>query len=227
MARLDGIHHIAVMAGDIRRHIEFFSDVLGCRLEALFPMHGVPGGLHAFLHLNDHCHFSIVQLPGTAEIPIQLGITHAGSGAGKSAPGTLQHLAFRVADMPALLSMRDRIRRRGVNVFGPIDHGLCRSIYFAGPDRLSLEIATAEAPIDPAAWIDPEVVARAGMTMAEAMAFAAPAEDPEEGGRVPQPPFDPDKPHQAMPKALYAQMLALPDDVLGQMASHAEPPVRR
>lgn len=226
MARLDGIHHIAIMAGDIRRHIEFFSDVLGCRLEALFHMHGVPGGLHAFLHLNDHCHFSIVQLPGAGEIPIELGVTHAGSGAGKSAPGTLQHLAFRVADEAALLSMRDRIRRRGINVFGPIDHGMCKSIYFAGPDRLTLEIAMSAAPLDPAAWIDPEVVALAGMTMADAARFAAPAPEPEEGGAVPQPPYDPDKPHQAMPKAIYQQMLTMPDHVLGEIASHAEPPVR-
>ncbi len=38
-----GIHHIAVMASDIKKHIEFFSQVLGYPLVALFDMHGVPG----------------------------------------------------------------------------------------------------------------------------------------------------------------------------------------
>lgn len=226
MARLDGIHHIAIMAGDIRQHIEFFADVLGCRLEALFHMHGVPGGLHAFLHLDDHCHFSIVQLPGTAQIPIEIGLTHAGSGAGRCAPGTLQHLAFRVADEAALLTLRDRIRRRGINVFGPIDHGLCRSIYFAGPDQMTLEIATSSTPIEPRAWIDPEVVALAGLTPEDIARLTAPAEECGEGGAVPQPPYDPAKPHQVMPSALYHQMLTLPDEVITRMGSHAEPPVR-
>ena len=37
-----GIHHLAFMAGDIKKHIAFFSDVMGCPLVALFDMHGVP-----------------------------------------------------------------------------------------------------------------------------------------------------------------------------------------
>jgi len=225
MARLDGIHHIAVMAGNIKEHIEFFSDVLGCRLEALFHMHGVPGAFHAFLHLNEHCHFSLVQIPGTAEIPIELGRTHAGNGARPSAPGTMQHLAFRVADQAALLALRDRIRRRGVNVFGPIDHGMCQSIYFAGPDQLSLEIATSREGIDPRAWIDPQVLAEAGISPEEAARYAAPAEDPDSGGSVPQPPYDPAKPHQAFPKPLYQHMLALPDEMIAAAGSHPKPPV--
>ena len=145
----NGIHHLAFMAGDIKKHIAFFSDVVGCPLVALFDMHGVPGGLHAFLKLNDHSYFSIVQLPKVDEIPIELGKTHAGNGALPSSPGTLQHLAFRVATDAGLIAMRDRIRSHGVNIIGPIDHGMCRSIYFAGPDQMTLEVATSHEAIDP------------------------------------------------------------------------------
>ena len=63
-------------------------------------------------------------------------------------------------------ALRDRIRSRGVNVIGPLDHGMCHSIYFAGPEDLSLEIATSAAPIDARAWIDPEVVKLAGRLVA-------------------------------------------------------------
>ena len=80
------VHHLAVMAADIKKHIAFFSEVMGCPLVALFDMHGVPGGLHAFLRLDDHSYFSIVQLPKVDEIPIELGKTHAGNGALPSAP---------------------------------------------------------------------------------------------------------------------------------------------
>ena len=75
-----GIHHLAFMAGDIKKHIAFFSEVMGCPLVALFDMHGVPGGLHAFLRMNEHSYFSIVQLPDVDKIPIKLGETHAGLG---------------------------------------------------------------------------------------------------------------------------------------------------
>lgn len=222
----NGIHHLAFMAGDIKEHIAFFSEVMGCPLVALFDMHGVPGGLHAFLRMDDHSYFSIVQLPNVDQIPIELGKTHAGNGALPCAPGTLQHLAFRVATDADLLAMRDRIRSHGVNVLGPIDHGMCRSIYFAGPDQMTLEVATSQAPIDPDSWIDPTVLAKAGISKDEAAHFRSPAAYAGPSP-VPQPDYDPAKPHMAYPKELYLQMLKAPDAAITAAGSYPEPPVRR
>lgn len=219
----NGIHHLAFMAGDIKKHIAFFSNVVGCPLVALFDMHGVPGGLHAFLRLNDHCYFSIVQLPAVAQIPIELGKTHAGNGALPSAPGTLQHLAFRVASDADLIAMRDRVRSHGVNIIGPIDHGMCRSIYFAGPDQMTLEVATSHEAIDPDRWIDPAVLAKAGISPDEAAVFRAPA---AYAGPSPvkQPPYDAGQPHMAYPKDAYLQMLRTPDQIIWDVASYPTPP---
>lgn len=225
MIKAKGIHHIAIMTGAMKDQIAFFSDVLGCRLIALFDMHGVPGGLHAFLHLADDCSFSLVQLPGTSEIPIELGVTHAGSGSGKSAPGTMQHLAFKVDSRDELLAIRDRIRLKGVNVFGPINHGMCQSIYFAGPEQLALEVAWSDAAVEPARWVDPAVLAKVGITADEAERFINPDDYAGDGGSVAQPPYDPAKPHQAMPEAVYKQIIAAPDEAIWAMASYAEPPV--
>jgi catechol 2,3-dioxygenase-like lactoylglutathione lyase family enzyme len=119
MIKANGIHHIAIMAADIREHIAFFSDVMGFQLSALFDMHGVPGGVHAFLHMDDHSYFSVVQLPAVKDIPIQLGVTHAGTGAGPSAPGTMQHLAFRVDTLDDLLAIREDGRP------GMVVHDVC------------------------------------------------------------------------------------------------------
>lgn len=225
MTQPTGIHHLAFMAADIKKHIAFFSEVMGCPLVALFDMHGVPGGLHAFLRMNDHSYFSIVELPGAAEAPIVLGQTHAGTGAGPSAPGTLQHLAFNVDSLADLVGMRDRIRSHGVNVIGPIDHGMCQSIYFAGPDQMTLEVATSQGALDPDRWIDPTVLEKAGISAEESQRFRNPA--PFTGkSPVPQPAYDPDKPHMAYPKDAYLRMLAIPDDVLTATASYAEPPVK-
>ncbi|MDP1967253.1 MAG: VOC family protein, partial [Reyranella sp.] len=180
---------------------------------------------HAFLRMNDHSYFSIVQLPGAADAPIVLGQTHAGNGAKASAPGTLQHLAFNVDSQAGLIAMRDRIRSHGVNVIGPIDHGMCQSIYFAGPDQMTLEVATAQGVIDPDRWIDPTVLEKAGISAEESARFRAPA--PFTGvSPVPQPPYDPDKPHMAYPREAYLGMLAIPDEALTAGVSHAEPPVK-
>jgi catechol 2,3-dioxygenase-like lactoylglutathione lyase family enzyme len=220
-----GIHHLAFMAGDIKKHIAFFSEVMGCPLVALFDMHGVPGGLHAFLKMNEHSYFSIVQLPDVDKIPAQLGVTHAGNGALPSAAGTLQHLAFRADTEAELIGLRDRIRSHGVNVIGPIDHGMCKSIYFAGPDHMTLEVATPTGGIDPALWIDPAVLAKAGISDAEAARFKAPAAY-EGPSPVPQPAYDESKPHMAYPKDAYLRMLAIPDEALTAGASYAEPPLK-
>lgn len=219
-----GIHHIAIMAADIKKHIAFFADVMGCPLVALFDMHGVPGGLHAFLKLNEHSYFSIVQLAGVDMIPATLGITHAGNGALPCAAGTMQHLAFRADSEEGLLALRDRIRSHGVNVIGPIDHGFCRSIYFAGPDQLTLEVAAPVSTVDPARWIDPAVLAKANISLEEAEHFKAPAAYAGPGGE-PQPAYDPAKPHMAYPEEMYRAILATPDEVITNGRSYAEPPV--
>ena len=138
---------------------------MGFQLSALFDMHGVPGGVHAFLHMDDHSYFSVVQLPAVKDIPIQLGVTHAGTGAGPSAPGTMQRLAFRVDTSTTCWRSANRnIRTKGINVIGPMDHAMCHSIYVAAPDNMTLEVACSTVPIDPRAWIDPAVVEKVGVS---------------------------------------------------------------
>ena len=166
-ARITGVHHLAINTADIKAQIEFFSDVLGAELVGLFWMHGVEGAWHGFLRLNDEASIAFVAHPGIEEIDVELGRTHAGNPGANSARGTMQHLALKVADHDELLAMRDRLRTKGVNVMGPVNHGFCESIYFAGPENLSLELSWSAAPIDARAWIDPEVVELAGISAEE------------------------------------------------------------
>jgi hypothetical protein len=138
----------------------------------------------------------------------------------------MQHVAFNVDSDEELLNMRDRIRSRGVNVIGPLDHGMCKSIYFAGPEGLSLEIATSSSAIDARAWIDPEVQALAGINDEELARFKAPAAYRGEGGKVKQPPYDATKPHQLYPPDAYRMMLSMSDEDVMKRFSVPEPPVR-
>ena len=214
MTTPNAVHHIAISTADMKSQIAFFSDVLGMSLQGLFWMHGVPNAWHAFLEMGD-ASFSFVFIPGNEEKETVMGQTHAGTGAGSSAPGTMQHIALNVDTMEELLTMRDRIRSRGVPVFGPLDHGLCHSIYFAGPENLTLEVATSdqvEHPLDnQGMWIDPEVVELAGISSEELQKYVQPATYAGQGGTVEQPEFDPEKPHLAYPKEAYPMMLKMAD----------------
>jgi len=227
MGLSNGVHHLAIATADIKKQIEFCSDVLGMELVALYWMHGVEGAWHAFMRLGDSCSLAFVETPDIAKIDRTLGVTHSGNAGNPVAGGAMQHVAFNVDTEAELLALRDRIRSRGITVLGPIDHGMCRSMYFAGPEDLSLEIATSEKPIDGRAWIDPEVVALAGISDAELERYRNPEPYAGQGGSVPQPPFDPEKPWmRGYPEAVYKLVASTPDEVLFAQASVPDPPVK-
>lgn len=226
MVKPNGIHHLAISTANIKNQIAFFTDVLGMELVALYWMHGVEGAWHGFLKLNDHSSLALVQSPDIEKLEPKLGHSHAGNAGAASAPGTMQHLALNVDTDDELIALRDRIRSRGVNVFGPIDHGFCKSIYFAGLERMTLEISTSAEPLNPDAWIDPEVVALAGITPDELARYRAPATYQGEAGKVPQPPRQADKPHMVYPEARYAAMLAMSDADYTRERSMTDPPVQ-
>jgi catechol 2,3-dioxygenase-like lactoylglutathione lyase family enzyme len=222
----NGIHHLALMTKDIKAQIQFFTDVLGAELKALYWMHGVEGAWHGFLKLNDHSYLAFVQTPDVAGIEPVPGVSHAANPGAPSAGGTMQHVAFSVTNMDELLAMRDRIRSRGVNIYGPLDHGMCHSIYFAGLEGLNLEVSFSEVGLDERAWIDPEVVALAGISADELRGFISPPTFASQGGAVPQPPIDPSKPHAAYDERVYQFLMTSPDEIVSQTLSVSDPPVK-
>lgn len=220
-----GVHHLAISTSDIKAQIDWFNDVLGCELVALYWMHGVDGAWHGFMKLNDHSYVAFVQMDAIKDVPSTLGVTHAGNGGNPSAPGTMQHVAFDVETYDDLLAMRDRIRSRGVNVMGPIHHGMCDSIYFAGLEGMTLEIATSKDAIDGDHWIDPEVVGLAGIDDDELARYRRPEAFDRPTGSVPNPPIDPVQPHLAYPPKVYERLMTMPDDEFTARMSFPEPPV--
>lgn len=103
---------------------------------------------------------------------------------------------------------------------------MCHSIYFAGPEDLTLEVATSAQPIDGRAWIDPEVVELAGITPDELDRYRNPASYDDEGGEVAQPEFDRSLPWQrGIPEEMYTTLISMPDDVVTAQLSENTPPV--
>ncbi len=220
-----GVHHLAISTADVKQQIEFFTQVLGAELVALYWMHGVDAW-HAFIELNDSCSIAFVELKANHDIDPIPGVSHAGTPADASAPGTMQHVAFDADSLDDLLRMRDRIRHHGVTVFGPIDHGMCHSIYFAGPEGLTLEVASSSEPIPADNWIDPEVVELAGISADDLARYRDPPPDPTgDPGTVPQPALDPSKPAIAYPAEALAVMTQMSDDDIAASMNYPDPPV--
>jgi catechol 2,3-dioxygenase-like lactoylglutathione lyase family enzyme len=226
MNKVNGLHHIAICTADMKGQIEFFTDKLGMELVALYWMHGVANTWHGFLRLNDESAIAFVQNAGVGKIPVELGVTHAGNPAANSARGTMQHLALRVKNDEELHAMRDRLRSKGVPVLGPLDHGMCKSIYFAGPENLSLELSFSTEPIDANAWIDPEVVALAGINDVELARYKRSSDYARPATPVPQPSAHAPGPHMTnYPPGAYEKLIGTPDDVV-LARSENQPPVK-
>ncbi len=224
--KVDGLHHIAICTADMKSQIEYFTDVLGMELVALYWMHGVEKTWHGFLRLNDESAVAFVCNPDIAGIPVEFGRTHAGNPAQNVARGVMQHLALRVKDETELLAMRDRIRSKGIPVMGPLDHGMCKSIYFAGLENLSLELSCSDEPINAEAWIDPEVMALAGISPEELARYKRPAAYQDQGGKVPQPSTAGPGPHMTnYPPGVYERVMTIPDAAMRNSVENS-PPVK-
>lgn len=223
--KVEGLHHLAIATADMKSQIEYFTDKLGMELQALYWMHGVENTFHAFLRFNDESSIAFVHNPEIAKVESEIGVTHSGNAGAKCAPGAMQHLAFKVKNDEELMAMRDRLRSKGVPVMGPIEHGMCRSIYFAGLENMTLELSYSNEPIDNNAWIDPEVVDLLGITDDELAGYKTTAAFSDSGGSVPNPGIDAPGPHMNYPPERYAAILSAPDEaVLHSVPS--EPPVK-
>ena len=227
MNKVEGLHHLAICTANMKEQIEYFTDKLGMELQALYWMHGVENTWHGFLRLNDESSIAFVCNPDIEKIQVELGQTHAGNPGASSARGTMQHLALKVKNDEEMMAMRDRLRSKGVPVMGPIEHGMCRSIYFAGPENLSLELSYSNEPINNEAWIDPEVVELAGISAEELARYKNPATFEDQGGAVPQPDIaQTEGPHMTnYPEGAYEMIMRAPDDAILHSVP-SDPPVK-
>jgi catechol 2,3-dioxygenase-like lactoylglutathione lyase family enzyme len=219
-----GVNHLALSTTDMKRQLSFWCDALGLPLKALYWMHGVEGAYHGFVELSPECYIAFVQHPDNAE-EIEFGVSHANGPGGDVRGGTMQHLAMHVDTFDEVLEMRDRLRSRGIQVLGPIDHGFVQSIYFEGPEGLNLEISCG-ADIDERAWIDPEVTGLCGITddELEAMKHPAPYERPAEPVAQPTEPH-PENQRARLDPERYAMLAGLDDAFVWERFSETVPPV--
>ncbi|MGB0113640.1 MAG: VOC family protein [Ilumatobacteraceae bacterium] len=219
----NGVNHLALSTADMKLQLTFWGEVLGCPTRALYWMHGVPNTFHGFVELADDSYVAFVQAPGNPTEP-QWGVTHSGNAGDPVTAGTMQHVALNVNSLDDVLAMRDRIRSHGIQVLGPIDHGMIQSIYFAGPENLSLEVCTGSA-IDERQWIDPEVQALCGISAEEIQRLISPTGFERPDTPVAQPDHDPSVPNMHYPGPVRDAIMGMSDDDVWADLSVTDPPV--
>lgn len=140
MSLIRKIHHVAYRCRDAAETVGFYREVLGMDFTIAFAEDFVPSTqepdpyMHVFLDAGGGNVLAFFELP-----------TREPMGRDPNTPTWVQHIAFSVESLIVLEETRRRLLARGIDVVGPTDHGLFRSIYFFDPNghRLELTVDTA------------------------------------------------------------------------------------
>ncbi len=218
----NGINHLAISTADMKGVLQYFNEVLGMPLAALYWMHGAENTMHGFLKLNASSLLAFVFSPENAK-EVEIGRTHPGNPSAPSTMGTMQHLAFNVDSVDDLLALRDRIRSNGIHCMGPADHGYAQSIYFAGPEGISLEVCTLVGS-DITKWIDPEVLEELDISNDELLKLQNPKVFDRPSTPVAQPSLEEAKDFKmTFPEAVYNQFMSLTDEQFMEVTREVAP----
>ncbi|MFT5521918.1 MAG: glyoxylase I family protein [Enterobacterales bacterium] len=130
------IHHVAYRCKDAKETTEFYRDALDMDLvlaisEDLVPSTKEPDPyMHIFLDAGMGNVLAFFEIPNSPEMSRDL-----------NTPAWVQHIAFEVEDMDALLGAKKQLEDYGLDVLGPTNHGIFKSIYFFDPNGHRLELA--------------------------------------------------------------------------------------
>ena len=134
--KLNRIHHVAYRCKDAKATADWYAQVLGMEFTTAFAEDHVPSTgeydpyMHIFLDCGGGNVIAFFELPNQPEM-----------GKDPNTPPWVQHIAFEVSDLDALLAAKAHIEAQGIDVVGPTFHGIFRSIYFFDPNGHRLELA--------------------------------------------------------------------------------------
>jgi catechol 2,3-dioxygenase-like lactoylglutathione lyase family enzyme len=136
MSITHGVHHVAYRCKDAKQTVEWYCDHLGMDFMLAIAENEVPSTkapdpyMHVFLDAGNGNVLAFFELPNAPAM-----------GRDENTPGWVQHIAFKVASMDVLEAAKAKLVAAGIDVLGPVNHTIFKSIYFFDPNGHRLELA--------------------------------------------------------------------------------------
>lgn len=136
MSLVKRIHHVAYRCKDAKETVDWYVKHLKMDFVLAIAENEVPSTkapdpyMHVFLDAGQGNVLAFFELP-----------TKAPMGRDQNTPEWVQHLAMEVDSMETLLATKARLESEGIEVVGPTDHTIFKSIYFFDPNGHRLELA--------------------------------------------------------------------------------------
>lgn len=130
------LHHVAYRCLDAKQTVEWYKkhldmDFVLAIAEDQVPSTGAPDPyMHIFLDMGQGNVLAFFELPNSPTM-----------GRDSNTPAWVQHLAMKVDSVDTLLKAKARLEANGIEVIGPTDHTIFKSIYFFDPNGHRLELA--------------------------------------------------------------------------------------
>lgn len=134
------IHHVAYRCKDARETVDFYTKYLNMGFILAISEDRVPSTkepdpyMHLFLDAGNGNILAFFELPNSPEM-----------GRDQNTPQWVQHIAFQLENEKELMQAKADLEGEGIEVLGPTDHGIIKSIYLFDPNGHRLELTTVTA----------------------------------------------------------------------------------
>lgn len=137
------LHHAAFRCTDAQETVKFYTEVLGLKFSHAMGEDHVPSTgqysphIHIFFEMEDGSSIAFFECP-----------KDPGNVKDLESPDWIQHFAFEVESVEAVLAAKAQLEAKGLKVVGPTNHDdFITSIYFFDPSghRLELTARTCDA----------------------------------------------------------------------------------
>jgi len=133
---IERIHHVAYRCRDAKETVLWYEQHLGMKFVLAIAENEVPSTkapdpyMHVFMDAGNGNVLAFFELPNAAPM-----------GRDENTPNWVQHLALKVGSLEELLATKAKLEAAGIEVVGPTEHTIFKSIYFFDPNGHRLELA--------------------------------------------------------------------------------------